>query len=81
MLLGESRNQIPRVKTRRLSKMARFQKIKLEEMDSNLNKTNVQKDIKEKRKEERTLAFKHEVFCCCCCCCFLIKIHDQYSKV
>ena len=51
MLLGESRNQIPRVKTRRLSKMARFQKIKLEEMDFNLNKTNVQKRYKRKKEE------------------------------
>lgn len=51
MLLGESRNQIPRVKTRRLSKMARFQKIKLEEMDFNLNKTNVQKTYKRKKEE------------------------------
>lgn len=51
MLLGESRNQIPRVKTRRLSKMARFQKIKLEEMDFNLNKTNIQKTYKRKKEE------------------------------
>ena len=34
------------------------------------------KDIKEKRKKERTLAFKHEGFFF-----IIIKIHDQCLKV